>query len=135
MAFMTAAAVDRQRMVDRWRMSGSDTVLLEQRRDLRLAAAKLDERLERIAAAATRQDAVEKAPRGGAIKRPALDERRKRVRRQYLGPFIAVVAGGVATGKDVAEAVRVAIPLRHRHHRHFVPHLIQDLVHAPTACR
>src|ERR1700689_902190 len=40
--------------------SGSDAVLLEQRRDLRLAAAKLDEGLERIAAAAAREDAVEK---------------------------------------------------------------------------
>src|ERR1700691_4128297 len=99
MAFMTAAAV--ATAVGRQRASGGNTLLLEQRRDLRLAAAKLDERLERIAAAAPRQDAVEKAPRGDAIECPALDERRKCVGRQHLGPFVAVITGGVATGKDM----------------------------------
>src|SRR5450755_1555923 len=98
MALMTAAAAAR-----RQRASGSDTVLLEQRRDLRLAAAKLHERLERIAAAAARENAVEEAPRGGAIECPALDKGRKGIRRQHFRPLIAVIAGSVAAGKDVAE--------------------------------
>src|ERR1700686_403117 len=115
--------------------SGSDTVLLEQRRDLRLAAAKLHERFERIAAAAARENAVEKAPPRGAIECPTLDECRKRIRRQYFRPLVAVIAGGVAAGKNMAESMRITIPIRHRHHRNLVPHLVQNLVHAPAACR
>src|ERR1700685_3028017 len=112
MAFMTAAAVPAAAGRQAALRPGGDPVCLQQRGDLRLTAAKLDERLERIAAAATRQDAVEKAPRGGAIECPTLDERRKCVRRQHLGPFVAVVAGGVAAGKDMAEAGRGGSQLR-----------------------
>src|SRR5262249_8212148 len=98
--------------------SGRDAVLLEQRHDLGLATAEFDERLERIAAAATRQNAVEKASRSVAIERAALDESAEGIRRQHLGPLVAVVAGGIAAGKDMREAVRIAVPFRNRHHRH-----------------
>ena len=120
----------------------SDAVQLSSGCDVRLAAAELDEGLERIAAAAAREDAVEEALRRGAVEDAALLEGREGVGRQHLGPLVAVVAGRVAAGEDVAEAVREAVPLRHRHHRHLGAHLGEDLVaRAPpragsySACR
>src|SRR5205085_7978168 len=76
---------------------------------------------------------LQKALCGRAVEYSAFLERGKGVRRQHLRPLVAVVAGGVPAGEDVAEAVRKAVPLRHRHDGGLVPDLAQQLLHASAA--
>src|SRR5580698_536543 len=71
--------------------SGRNPILSEQCRHFGLTAPKLNERFERIAAAAARQDAVEKSSRSGPVEGTVLDEGAERVGCQHLGPFVAVV--------------------------------------------
>ena len=44
---------------------------------------------------------------------------------QHLGPLVAVITGRVTTGKNVAEAVRCAVPGRGLEHGNFRAHLSQ----------
>src|SRR5262249_46302851 len=110
-----------------------NAVLLEQRTYIRPPATKLDESLERIAAAATAQDGVEETLRGRPIEHAVLLEGRERIRRQDFRPLVAVVAGGIAAREDVSEAVWKAVPFRHRHHRHLCPYLAQGVENAAAA--
>src|ERR1700712_2019728 len=81
-----------------------NTVLLEQRPDIGLPAAEIDESFQRIPAAAAGKDGIQKAMCGLAVEHAVLLECGERVGCEHLGPFVAVVAGCVATGEDVPEA-------------------------------
>ena len=52
-------------------------------------------------------------------------ERAERIGAQQLGPQIAVVAGRIAAGENVAEAVREALPCRRMQHGDLLAHLLQ----------
>src|SRR5690606_41152377 len=80
--------------------------------DLRLAPAEFDECLHRIAAAASFQDAREKAPRDIRVEDACFFERAERIRGEHFRPLVTVVARGIAAGEDVLEAVREAIERR-----------------------
>src|SRR6185437_14363082 len=87
---------------------GGYAVLRQQRADVGAAAAELDEGLQGIPAAPAGKDGIQEPPGGGAIEHAALLERREGIRGEDLRPLVAVVAGRVAAGEDVSEAVREA---------------------------
>src|SRR3954471_11902463 len=87
-----------------------DPVLLEQRADIGPPATKVNERFQRIAAAASGEDGIQEAAGGLAVEYAALLEGGECVGREHLGPFVAVVTGCIATGEDVPEAVGEAVP-------------------------
>src|SRR5258708_6275687 len=103
-----------------------DPVLPEQCRHLGRAAAEFDEGFEGIAAAAAAEDRIQEALRGRRIEHAALLESGEGVRREHFGPLVAVIAGGVTAGEDVAEAVGEAVPLRDRHDRDFAAYLAEN---------
>src|SRR5205814_599931 len=116
-------------------LAREDAVLFEQGAHIGLPAAKLDEGSQWIAGAATAQYGVEEALRRAAIEHPALLEGGEGIRRQHLGPLVAVVAGGITARENVPEAVRQPVPLRHRHQGDLAAHLRQSLGNAPAALR
>src|SRR5258705_12591092 len=81
------------------------SIMPQERVDLRLAAAEGDERLERGAAAAGGEHlaAELRADLGGEDAR--LLERAGGVRREHLGPLVAVIARRVAAREDGRELV------------------------------
>ncbi len=112
------------------RLGPGDAVQFQERLDLGFAAAEFDERLERIAAAAARQDAVEETRGGRAVEGAWPKECAEGIGGQHLGPLVAVVTRGVAAGEDVREAVRVAVPFRDARHGDLGAHFGQQLVQA-----
>src|SRR6185503_312785 len=78
-----------------------------------LATAEGTEDLHRVAATAEGEDSVPEAPAGACdgrgVAQAGILEGAERVGRQDLGPFVAVVAGGVAAREDVAEAAQEAV--------------------------
>ncbi len=101
----------------------------------RFPAAEGDEELHGICAAPFLQDVLPEQHAGLGIEHPVLLEQGKSVGREHFGPLVAIVAGGVTAAEDVREAVGETVPLRRFHHRHFVAHLLQDLVDAPAPLR
>ena len=59
--------------------------------------------------AALLQDVLPKAGSRGRVEDTALLEEREGIRRQDLGPLVAVIASPVAAGKDVGKAVGEAM--------------------------
>ncbi len=86
--------------------------------DARFAAPEGFEGLEGGAAAADFQDLLTEASTGfgagGTVRRCGFFKGCIGIGLQHFGPFVAVVAGAVATGKDMAEAVRHAAEFGHR---------------------
>src|SRR3982751_5720458 len=72
-------------------------VLLEQRADIGPPTTKVNERFQRIAAAASGEDGIQEVARGLAVEHAVLLEGGEGVGREHLGPFVAVVTGCVAT--------------------------------------
>jgi hypothetical protein len=92
---------------------------------LRFAAAEGLEGFERRAAAADGEDLVPEALAGLGVEHAALGaaallEGGEGVGGQHLGPLVAVVAGRVAAGEDVAEAVGEAVPFGRGEHGDFL---------------
>ncbi len=85
--------------------------------------------------AALLQDVLPEAGPGGRVEDTALLEEREGIRRQDLGPLVAVIARPVAAGKDVGKAMGEAVEGRGLHHRHPVADLVEDLVDAPAPGR
>src|ERR1041384_5206661 len=108
----------------------SNAVLLEQGAHVGAPSAKLHEGIERVTAATAYQDRVEESIGGGVIEHAGFLERRERIGGEHLGPFVAVIAGGIAAREDVSEAVREAIPVRYGHDRDFASHFVEDLEYA-----
>src|SRR6186713_3395338 len=93
-----------------------DSVLLQKRTHVGLAAAKVHESFQGVATAAARENCIEKAACRFRVEHAVFLERGKSVSGQHLGPFVAVVTGRVAAGEDMPEAVGKPIPVGHRHH-------------------
>ncbi|KAF1858236.1 hypothetical protein Lal_00014736 [Lupinus albus] len=111
-----------------------------QRVDLRFAAAEGLERVERRARAAHGQDlAVEALARlveqRSAARFDGFLERRIRVRRQHLGPLVAVIAGRVAAREDVAERMLEAVERRRDQDGELVAHVVDEVLHRLLAVR
>src|SRR3569623_2309273 len=92
-----------------FRRSCRNAAVPQQRVDGRLAAAELAAQLHGFARTALLQYGGQKTQAGVAVENALLLEGGERVRRQHLGPFVAVIAGGVTAGEDVREAVRKAV--------------------------
>src|SRR5581483_7753747 len=112
------------------------TLASQQRLRLRLAAAEGDEAFQRRTARAHGEDFTAEAVAGGGVDRAlagvcALFEGAERVRAQQLRPQIAVVAGGVATRKNVRKGMGETLPGRRMQHGHFMPDLLE---HFERAC-
>src|SRR3569833_692369 len=116
-------------------MSRVDAVLFQQSPDIRAATTELDEGLERVATASSRQNGVEEALRRRQIKHSRLFEGRKSIRGQHFRPLVAVVTGSITSGEDMTEAVREAAPRGNRRDRHFAADFVENLHDAPAALR
>src|SRR5450631_955768 len=112
-----------------------DAVLPEQRVHIGPPAAKFDERIKRVAAAAAGEDRIEETLRGGAVKYTLLLKCTEGVGSEHLSPLVAVIACGVAAGKHVPEAVCKAIPLWNWGDADGRAHGGQDLGDAPAQRR
>src|SRR5262245_47511209 len=88
------------------RLALGDAGLLQQRVELWLTAAEIDERVERLAAAARREHRAPEALGRGSVEHAGFLERGERIGREHLGPLVAVVARRVAAAEDVTERVR-----------------------------
>ena len=75
----------------------------------------------------TAEDLAPEARADLGVEHALLLEQAVGVGRQHLGPLVAVVAGRVAAGEDVREAVREAVVRRRDHHRHLAPDLLEQL--------
>src|SRR3546814_11007249 len=72
----------------------------------RRAPAKRLEQLHRITAAALAEYLAAEGRTRVGVENTLFFEARKGVGGEHLGPLVAVVTGGVTTGKDVREAMR-----------------------------
>src|SRR5690348_4431677 len=111
------------------------SMLHQEGADIGSTAAKLHEGFERIATASAGQNGVQKPRRRVAVEDPPLLESREGIRGEDFRPFVAVVPGRIATGKNMSKAVREAVPLRRPDHGHLAAHLLQHLPHATPALR
>ena len=102
--------------------------MAQERFDLRFASAKSAEIVECRPATATGQDFAEEAlARAWVEGVSSLLESGVAVGRKHLGPFVAVLARGVAAGKNVRETVRETVPFRRGDDRHLAAHLGQQI--------
>ena len=83
------------------------------------------EQIRRVRRTAFLQDVVQKSLTALRIEHAFLFEQGKGIRRQYLGPFITVVAGGITSGEDMRETVREPIKRRRLDDRHLIPNLLK----------
>src|SRR5690606_38980833 len=98
----------------------------QQGADVGIAAAVVAEQPRGGAGAAPRQDRVEKLPPRVGVEHAALTEALEDIAAEHLGPLVAVVAGRIAAGEDVAEAVLKAVALRHRIKGNLLPYRPQQ---------
>ncbi|KAG1321151.1 hypothetical protein G6F63_013922 [Rhizopus arrhizus] len=100
--------------------------MAQQRVDLRRAATEGLEVLRSRTAAAARQDFIAEARTGFSQCLRCFLERGVGIGAEHLGPLVAVVTRRVATGENVAELVREAVPDRRMVHRHVRTHAIEQ---------
>src|SRR6185503_17375659 len=81
------------------------------------------------------EDRAAEALGRAAVEHAGFLERAERVCGEDLGPFVTVVARGVAAAEDVAERMRESIERGRLDHGDLAPHLAQNLVHAGPALR
>src|SRR5690606_42025302 len=67
------------------------------------------------------------------IEAAAVLEAREGIRRQHRRRLVPVVAGRIAAGEYVCEAILDAVERRRRHHRYLLAHGLQHLTGAATA--
>ena len=117
--------------------AGPHALVAQQRVQARLAATEGFERLHSRAAAAFFQNGLAVAASGLGVGLSAgqggFFKGGVGVGAQHLGPFVAVVTGGVATGKNMAEAVRCAVPGRGLEHGNLRAHFAQH-AHEVSPC-
>src|ERR1700682_1476603 len=102
--------------------------------DLGRSSPKGNKRIERGPASPSAEDFVPEPQADGRRQYTLLLEQTVGVSREHLGPFVAVVARGVASGKNVAESMRQpAVILRSRDDRDLASdgvHPIEDRAQA-----
>src|SRR6185312_4595915 len=114
------------------RAASNQPMTSQQGLGFRLAAAKGDEALQRRPARANCQHLAAEALAAVAVDDVVLGKGGKRVGAEQFGPQVAVVAGCITAGKDVAEALREALPSWRVQHRDLVAHCLQDLQRTRT---
>src|SRR5690554_7737802 len=107
--------------------------MAQERLHRRYTAAEGDEQLHGFAAAAPGQDVCSSDLAGLGIEDALVLEAREGIRRQHLRPLVTVVAGRIAPGEYVCEAILEAVERRRRHHRYLLAHGLQHLTGAATA--
>src|SRR6478736_9170445 len=101
-----------------WLMASGHALVAQQCVDLRLAAAEGLEAVHRVARAADLEDVLQIALAGGGIEHAFHFKRAPGIGAQQLSPFVAVIAGRIAAGEDVREAVLEAVEGRRRDDGH-----------------
>lgn len=96
--------------------------------DFRTAAAEGDEVFHRIAAGAASEDFPSEACAGLGIEHARLLKGGERVGGEDFGPLVAVVACGIAAGKDVGEALREAVVVGREAHGNLSAHVLQKVL-------
>ena len=111
----------------------------EQCFDIRVASAEGSEGLRRRPAAAHGQDLVAEALSGAPVEHAFGSARflegAERVGRKHLGPLVAVVARGIATGEDMREVVRETVVCRRHEHCDLLANLVEHVLRTATTVR
>ena len=108
------------------RVSGRQSQMPQQGLYARPATSKRDEQIHGVPGAALFQHRVQKLRAGGPIEDPTFLELGVGIGGQHLGPFVAVITGGVPAGEDMPEPVLEAVEGRRFDHRDLVANPIQD---------
>src|SRR5690606_39363152 len=93
-------------------------------RSRRLTAAEVFKQLGRLRRSALAENFAQEAFSCFTVENAFFFKARISIGAQHLGPFVAVVTGGVTTSKNMGKAVLEAVEFHHRHHRHQLAHFV-----------